>query len=318
MTVVGFPSACAVPSVIGMTRMTSTAAFGAAALAMALTLTGCSAGSAADEAAPSQNGNGSDGGAATDVEEGGAQSAADDDTAGRAVITSGYVTLTADDPLTAADDVVRLVERAGGRIDARQEYAPADDGDTVDAGSATLTVRIPTADLTPTLDAITALGTADEVSLTSEDVTTESQDLDARIAALDASIDRLTVLLRSASRTADLIELEGAISERQAELEGLEARRRGLDDQISLSTVQIELRSEATAATVSAAPGDFLGGLAVGWASLVSFVSGLLVVLGVLLPWLAVGAVIAIGVVLLVRRLTRRHAAAAPATAAVE
>ena len=73
------------------------------------------------------------------------------------------------------------------RIDARNEYAPRGG----DKGSATLTLRIPSDDLTSVLDKLKALGDVQEVSLSATDVTMESQDLDARITSMRASIDRL-------------------------------------------------------------------------------------------------------------------------------
>ena len=228
------------------------------------------------------------------------------DTDGRQIVTSGYMTITAEQPVEAAGTAVEIVERAGGRVDARQEYAPRDG----DLGSATLTVRIPSARLTATLDDLRALGETDEVSLESTDVTVESQDLDARITALAASIDRLTGLVATAGTTKDLIELETAISSRQGELESLEAQRRGLRDQVSLSTVQLTLRSEAAAPLTQQVPGDFLSGLGAGWGAFVAFWSGLLVVTGVVLPWVVFLGIAAVVVILIVRRRRRGRVAA--------
>ncbi|MET0302667.1 MAG: DUF4349 domain-containing protein [Microbacteriaceae bacterium] len=232
------------------------------------------------------------------------------DTDGRQIVTSGYMTITAEQPVEAAGTAVEIVERAGGRVDARQEYAPRDG----DLGSATLTVRIPSARLTATLDELRALGETDEVSLESTDVTVESQDLDARITALAASIDRLTGLVATAGTTKDLIELETAISSRQGELESLEAQRRGLRDQVSLSTVQLTLRSEAAVPRTHQVPGDFLSGLGAGWGAFVAFWSGLLVVTGVVLPWVVFLGIAAVVVILIVRRRRGRVAAESPAS----
>ena len=175
-------------------------------------------------------------------------------------------------------------------------------------------LRIPADKLTATLDELEELGRADEVSLSTSDVTVESQDLDARITALRASIERLNGLMAQATNIEDLITLEGAISQRQAELESLEAQQRYLDDQVSMSTVSLYLRSDAEApATV---PGDFWSGLTAGWGGFVAFWAGLLVVLGVLAPWLVTFAVIAIAIVLIVRRRRRPVITSGPAPTA--
>jgi uncharacterized small protein (DUF1192 family) len=214
----------------------------------------------------------------------------------REVITNGYLTVTADDPIDAAGDAVRITERAGGRVDARSETAPT----AHDKGSATLRLRIPSDRLTATIDELKALGEDPDLSISSVDVTVEVQDLDARIGALRASVDRLTALLTTATDTDTLIKLESAISERQGDLESMEAQQRSLADQVSMSTLDLNLISPEDAPVEK--PDTFWSGLETGWAAFVGFVGFLLVAAGVLLPWLAVAAVIAAVVLLVVRR----------------
>jgi hypothetical protein len=217
----------------------------------------------------------------------------------REVVTNGYLTVTADDPIDAASDAVRIVERIGGRVDARTETAPTEQA----RGSATLTLRIPSDELTATIDEFKALGENPDVSISSVDVTVEVRDLDARIGALRASVDRLTALLATATDTDVLIKLESAISERQGNLESMEAQQRSLADQVSMSTLDLTLISPDDAPAES--PDTFWSGLETGWASFVGFVGFVLVAAGVLLPWLAVAAVVAVVALLVVRRRRR-------------
>ena len=63
------------------------------------------------------------------------------DAADRSVVTTGSMTVTAEDPLAAASEATAVVERAGGRVDARSETAPT----KRQRGAATLTVRVPVA-----------------------------------------------------------------------------------------------------------------------------------------------------------------------------
>lgn len=311
-----------------------------AVLVATLALAGCTAGSGASTAdqsgpAPALEGGAgggdfsSEGGGAAEVAAGGTESGTGSDAAAaaaeRQVIITGDVTITADDPIAASREAVRIVESAGGRVDGRTEYAPSavedgvapPDGDyAVDyapggsAGSATLELRIPADKLTATLDELEKLGRADQVSLSTSDVTVESQDLDARISALRASLERIQALVAKATTIDDLIRLEGEVSSRQAELESLEAQQRFLGDQVSMSTVTLYLRSESDAPVRD--PGDFWSGLATGWAAFIGFWAGLLVVVGVLLPWIVTLALIAGAVILVLRRRSRRAAAAAP------
>lgn len=221
--------------------------------------------------------------------------AADTSAVDRQVIVTGWVTITVEEPMDASAEAVRITESVGGRVDGRTEYAPVNG----DKGSATLTLRLPADDLTETLDKLKALGEVQEVSLNSSDVTMVTQDLDARISALSASIDRLLALLATASDTETLITLETAISDRQAQLESLESERRYYADQVSLSTVTLNLVSVADAPVEE--PVTFIDGLVAGWNSFVAFFSGLVVVIGVLIPWLLLAGVITAVVLLLVR-----------------
>lgn len=221
------------------------------------------------------------------------------------MIVTGYLTLTVERPAESATEVSLIVERAGGRVDARRENAP--DGE--DKGSAELTVRIPTDKLTATLESIKKLGTVERVEQGQQNVTAEVRDLESRIKALRASVDRLIALMADADTTADLISIESALSERQATLESLEAQKRSLDDLVAMSTYTIQLGTEADAPVDE--PDTFLSGLAAGWEAFVGFFSFLLVAFGVLLPWLAL-----IGVALfIILVLVRRRAKSAPTAA---
>lgn len=220
---------------------------------------------------------------------------------GRQVITNGDVSITVEHPVATADRAVAIVEASGGRVDGRVEHAPIDG----DRGSAQLILRIPSATLTSVLDRLKRLGTVQSVSITKQDVTSESQDLDARITALQASVDRLLQLMTKATTTADLITIESALSDRQANLESLQAQKKSLVDQVDLSTITLNLGSPATAP--KRVPGDFLSGLEAGWNALIGFFAGVVVVIGVLLPWLVLAALLAGIVLLLVRRIRRRR-----------
>lgn len=213
----------------------------------------------------------------------------------RQVITTGSITITVKKPANAADKVSRIVESAGGRVDGRTEHKVEES----DGASAQLIVRIPSAKLTATLDKIKKVGTLEDIEVSSSDVTTESQDLDARISALRTSVQRLQALLASATSTQDLITVESALSERQGNLESLEAQKRDLKSQVDLSTITVNLDSPTV--SKSHLPGNFLDGIVVGWNALLGFLAGLLVGIGVALPWIVLGGALGGGIFLLIR-----------------
>ncbi len=233
--------------------------------------------------------------------DGGGLVADDEATADREIITTGWLTVVTEEPTDAARSATDIVERAGGRVDSRQEQVATD----TEAARATLTLRIPADRLTAVLEDLKELGDARETSISTDDVTVVTQDLDARITALQASVDRLLALLERATDTTALVQVESALSQRQSELEGLQAQRRYYAEQVSLSTITLYLVSERIAEPRQ--PGDFWSGVLTGWDALVAFLAGTLVVIGVALPWLVLAAVILVAVWLIVRAAGRRR-----------
>jgi hypothetical protein len=219
----------------------------------------------------------------------------------RQVITTGYVTITVEDALDGAREAVRITEAVGGRIDSRSEYAA---GETTGA-SATLILRIPSESLTETLDKLKALGEVEEVSLNANDVTMQSLDLDARISAMSASIARLQGLLSTAADLDDLITLETAISDRQAQLESMQSEQRYLADQVSMSTVTINLVTEFVPQVPDVDESDPIAAFNRGLVALATFFSGLVAVIAFMTPGLIVLAILAVIAIVLIRVLNR-------------
>ncbi|GAA2045541.1 hypothetical protein GCM10009819_36190 [Agromyces tropicus] len=287
--------------------------FAAVAALSALLLSGCSmAGGSSDSSA--------DGGGVAPQPDIGAEAPADGGVAprdeqpftegeqfgtiddGRSVITTGWMTITVDDPVARAGEVASIVGRADGRVDSRSETPGTD----TQQARATLVVRIPAERFDDVLADLRELGEVDAVQLEASDVTQQKQDLDSRIQSLQTSVDRLRTLLAQADDVSDLIAIESELTTRQAELDSLRTQRDFLADQVDYSTLTVELLSEGLAP--EAGPNDFWSGVVAGWNALTGFVSGLLVAVGVLLPWiavLAVGAAIVVGIVVLATR--RRH-----------
>ncbi len=315
-----------------------------ATLLTALVLTGCTAGggggggdAAGDQSAGAQAAPAAE---VADAAESGDAAASGDAAvaepaaaADRQVVTTGEVTVVVDDPRGAVDDVVALVEGRGGRVDERAEQGavgpgegsdPAEDGDPSEGSdpagpggpaeaTASLTVRVPAAEVTATLDALAALGEVSSVALSSADVTAQARDLDARIGALRTSTARLEGLVADAATTADVLAAEQLLTDRQGQLEALVAERAALGEQVDLSTLRLQLVGPGEEAPAPApGPQGFLDGLGVGWGALLRATGAALLVSGVLAPWAAATAVVVAAAVGL-RRWRRRVVAGAAA-----
>jgi len=275
----------------------------ALALGAAVALSACSGSTSSPApASVAQPGQGAVGDQGQASQAGGGATEDDAGAADRSVVTTGTATILVADPVQAADAAAGIADQAGGRVDAREEQAPTD----YDGGSASVTLRIPAAGLTNAIESLKALGTPQTVALGSDDVTMRVNDLDAQINALSAAIDRLTALMADATSTDDLIEIEGAVTDRQSRLDSLRAQQRDLQDQVAMATITVSFVTEPVRTTPP--PVTFWDGLVAGWNGLAAFASGLLVVVGALLPWL-IPLAIAGGIVWLIIRLARRRAA---------
>lgn len=232
--------------------------------------------------------------------------------ANRDIIYTADITIRAQN----IDDAVRQVEtRAtdnGGVVYAEQVDLTSKDPNNPGNASATITLKVPPANLQQTLDAIGKVGT--EVSRTegSNDVTEQVVDVNARINAANASIARLTELLNHQGTVADLLNVESQLSQRDSDLESLEQQQKSLAAQTKAATITVHLEAAppvAKATTVKKTHTfGFLRGLRGGWHAFTKTVSAIATALGALLPFLIVLVVIAIAALVGRRRLLRRRA----------
>ena len=229
---------------------------------------------------------------------------------GRAVISSGTVSLSSKDVAATRRDVQRVVDAQGGEV--TDESTETDDEG--EASYARLVVRVPSARFGEAMEALEQAGGLVSSTRGSDDVTTEVIDTDVRVRAQEASLVRVERLLAEASSLRQIIWIESQLTRRQGELDSLKSQQSWLRDQTSLSTITVDI---STGAVVEEEPEDepagFLAGLREGTSALGSTLATLATVVGVLLPFAALALLVGLPVWLVVRR---RRAAATPRTAA--
>lgn len=220
------------------------------------------------------------------------------------IVRTGDVSVDVDDITSAANRITTLVDGAGGAIGSDQRQ-----GDSTD-GTADLLLRVPPDSFDDVLETVSALGEESSRSVSAQDVSTSVADIDARVESLQNSVDRLLALAAQAVSVTDLITVESELTFRQAELESLQAQQRALADQVGLATLSVHLRASSEADSTDT---GFTASLAAGWDALLTFGAGLISIIGVLLPWLALIIVLGVPMWLLFRR---RSAASRTASAA--
>lgn len=272
------------------------------AAAVALTLAaGCSSsggggsnGSAAGDGAASS-------GVATQVGAGrGAKAAGGGSTAGRTIVRGAVVgersiVYTADLSVRvravgpAMDRATQLATAAGGFVFGQRTDGPRD---------ADVTLKVPAARFTALLGSLGHLGTRLSTSESASDVSQDVIDLRSRVASARASVTRIRALLAKATKIGEIVEIEGELTQREADLESLEGQLGVLTNQVALSTIDLHLtapRAHPAPAPVRDHSG-FLGGLRGGWDAFVTAGTALVTAVGAVLPFAALAAIVAAGV----------------------
>ncbi|MEU2767918.1 DUF4349 domain-containing protein [Streptomyces diastaticus] len=175
----------------------------------------------------------------------------------------------------------------------------------------TVVVRVPQERYDAVLDSLGEGGEVVSRRTGAEDVTEEVVDVESRLKSQRASVARVRELMDRAEKLSDVVALEGELSSRQAELESLLAQQSSLKDRTSMATVTLQLSERAAKAEPAGDDGPtFTDALSGGWSALTATLRWLTVAVGAALPFVP-----ALGLVLLVRRLTRRRRPAGSAAA---
>lgn len=129
------------------------------------------------------------------------------------------------------------VEAMGGYV----ENFSSSNYSSEDVRRADIVARIPSDGLDGFLDNVSQQSNVVYRSESVDDVTLQYVDLDTRKKAMTVERDRLLELLEQAETVADIIEIESRLSEINYEIESLEARLRTIDNQVTYSTVYINI-----------------------------------------------------------------------------
>ena len=187
-------------------------------------------------------------------------------------------------------------------------------GCPTDYASSTTVLRVDNRDADALIKDVSALGTVEASTRTSDDVTADVADVAARVRNAEASLARVRLLMERAVTVGDVVALEGEMSKREADLEALQARQRTLADQTAQATVTVRLVA-SDAPVVNESSTGFLAGLKTGWDGFTGAVAVALTVVGALVPWLIVLVPFALILGYVLRRRQTQHAATAPTPA---
>ena len=131
-------------------------------------------------------------------------------------------------------------------------------------------------------------------------------DNEVRIRAQTKSLERIEALLAQATNLREVVSIESQLTRRQADLDSLKSQQAYLADQTTLSTITVFIERTQEKKDDKDETG-FMKGLSAGWGGFVAAMVGLATVLGFLLPFALVVALIGVPVWMGLKNVRRRR-----------
>jgi Domain of unknown function (DUF4349) len=219
----------------------------------------------------------------------------------RAIIYTGQITVRVDHVDVSAEQVRALAVSSGGFVGSEKSSSGNGSQD-----QSVITIRVPAAKFGDILNQLGKIGRELDRAVSTDDVTEQVADLDAQITATRTSVESVRRLLTQAKDLNQILQLEKELTARQATLDSLVGKKRRLDEQVALSTVTVTLIGPSTPyVEPKSEDPSFLGGLRRGWSTFVVILKVTSAVVGFLLPFLIVIAVVGVPAVWWWRRKQR-------------
>ena len=162
-------------------------------------------------------------------------------TTDRLLIKRASLDIEADDVAKTAQEATSIVDTAGGYVENTRT------GDE----RASLTLRVPAAELEAIMDRLAALGKEKERRISSEDVTDTVIDLEATLKNKIALRDRLRALLERAKDVKEVLAVEEQLTRLQSDIDSMEGRLKSLKGKVQLATIDLSIQRKHILGPVS-------------------------------------------------------------------
>jgi hypothetical protein len=139
-----------------------------------------------------------------------------------------------------------IAEAHGGFVVTSESRLQGDDASGGQAEIVTVQMRVPATRFEAAVAEIRAVGSRVRAQkITGKDVTEEFIDLDARLRTQRALEAQFLEIMKSAGKVSDALEVHSQLAEVRTEIERVEGRRRFLENQAALSTINATLQPPA-------------------------------------------------------------------------
>ncbi len=168
----------------------------------------------------------------------------------RMIISTVSLVILVEDTNATLTELGRLVQAQEGYISDSQQWL------SNEQPYARVTLRVPAAALTATLEAIRGLALrVQSESISGQDVTEEYINLDARIGYLEATQTELLALLtdvrESGGKAEDILAVYDKIMQVGQEIESLKGRQKYLSTMTAMATISVEIQPKAAPVSAS-------------------------------------------------------------------
>ena len=160
----------------------------------------------------------------------------------RKIIRNGEFAIETKTPTEDQGKLQAIAESLGGFVVTSEFKSSTNRSD--DSTLVNVSLRVPSANFQKATDEIVKLGLRVlHKKTTGNDVTAEFIDLEARLRAKNALEAQYFEIMKRASKISDVLEVQQKLTEVRTEIEQAEGRRRYLENQSTLSTINISLQT---------------------------------------------------------------------------
>lgn len=227
----------------------------------------------------------------------------------RKIIRNAELAIDVDEPAKAEQQAIEATEHLGGFVVSSEARRFEDSSGKSTLSQVTMVLRVPSDGFATALGELRKLAkvvSTDKV--TAQDVTEDYIDLEAELRAKGAIEAQFLDVLKQAKGVKDILEVQTHLGDVRTEIEKLEGRRRFLENQTALSTIQ--LRIDEHRPLVRSSASIFGQSFRDAWSDMQNFSAALINVairsLGFLVPLLVLIGLPLFGLIVLAQRLRKR------------
>lgn len=196
------------------------------------------------------------------------------DTIAKKIIKNGTMKLQVGDIKKAQNQVEDILKINNAYIQ-NEQFQNTDIDDNLD-----LVIRVPHKNFDALVNSFSnGIGSVLSKNISSDDVTEEYTDVSIKLANKKIYLEKYRDMLRSASTTKDMLEIQETIRELEDEIDVAEGRLRFIDDRVNYSTLNLSLYKEKVRSSATSKIGfgsRFGDSVTEGWNSFVSFLLGII------------------------------------------